>query len=144
MGSSEILRNEAVKFISEHVPTHLKPLNNEQFGHYLAGLIDGDGHFSKQQQLVIVFNYLDASLAYFIKKQLGHGRIYKVKNKKAFILVISTKKGLEKVINLINGKIRTFNKYNQIINNILNHSKFIELNNNIIFNINKNNDLKNH
>lgn len=144
MGSSEILRNETVKFISEHVPTHLKPLNDEQFGHYLAGLIDGDGHFSKKQQLVIVFNYLDASLAYFIKKQLGHGRIYKVKNKNAFILVISTKKGIEKVINLINGKIRTDNKYNQIINNILNNSKFIELNNNINFYINKNNNLKNH
>jgi len=60
-GTSETLRNgvvvnsEHVKHISEHVPKHLKPLNNEQLGHYLAGLIDGDGHFSKAQQLVIVF-----------------------------------------------------------------------------------------
>lgn len=46
-----------------HVPTHLKPVNVNQFGHYLVGIIDGDGHFSKQQ-LVIVFNWLDASLAY--------------------------------------------------------------------------------
>lgn len=151
MGSSEILRNEAVniskeriKFISEHVPTHLKPLNNEQFGHYLAGLIDGDGHFSKQQQLIIVFNYKDAFLAYYIKSQLGHGKVHKIKNKNAFILVISSKKGIEKVINLINNKIRTNNKYNQVINNILNHSKFIELKNNIKFNLNINNDLKNH
>lgn len=47
-----------------HVPTHLKPVNVNQFGHYLVGIIDGDGHFSSKQQLVIVFNWLDASLAY--------------------------------------------------------------------------------
>ncbi len=32
---------ENIKNISIHVPTYLKPLNDEQFGHYLAGLIDG-------------------------------------------------------------------------------------------------------
>ena len=57
-GTSETIRNntENIKNISIHVPTHLKPLNDEQFGHYLAGLIDGDGHFDNQQHLVIVFN----------------------------------------------------------------------------------------
>ena len=34
------------------VPKHLKPVTFDQFGHYLAGLIDGDGHFSRKQQLV--------------------------------------------------------------------------------------------
>ena len=83
-GTSETLRNETeiktenIQPISVHVPTHLKPLNDEQFGHYLAGLIDGDGHFSKTPQLVIAFNELDASLAYFIKSRLGFGNIYKV------------------------------------------------------------------
>ena len=68
--TSETLRggvvesSEHVKHISKHVPKHLKPLNNEQLGHYLAGLIDGDGHFSKAQQLVIVFSSPDAFLAY--------------------------------------------------------------------------------
>src|SRR6266480_1963351 len=79
IGTSETLCNETeklgdiyskIKLISVHVPTHLKPANDNQFGHYLAGLIDGDGHFSKQQQLVIVFNSLDVSLAYYIKKQI--------------------------------------------------------------------------
>ena len=95
-----------------------------QFGHYLAGLIEGDGHFSSKQQLVIVFHSLDASLAYYIKKRLGYGSVKKVKNKNAIILIISAKEGMEKVINLINGKIRTENKFNQINNNILNHQKF--------------------
>ena len=38
----------------------MNPLNNEQLGYYLAGLIDGDGHFSKAQQLVITFSSPDA------------------------------------------------------------------------------------
>ena len=51
-GTSETIRNnsENIKNISINVPTHLKPLNDEQFGHYLAGLNDGDGHFSSQEQ----------------------------------------------------------------------------------------------
>src|SRR5699024_10126183 len=88
--------------------------------------IDGDGHFSSKQQLVIVFHSLDASLAYYIKKRLGFGSIKKVKEKNALLFIIATREGLEKVITLINGKIRTENKINQIINNILNHDKFVE------------------
>ncbi|KAF1839813.1 uncharacterized protein K460DRAFT_298068 [Cucurbitaria berberidis CBS 394.84] len=50
-GTSEAIRNrvvnsENVKRVSDHVPRHLKPLNDEQLGHYLAGLIDGYGQFS--------------------------------------------------------------------------------------------------
>lgn len=48
--TSETLRYKSVvkiKKISVHVPIHLKPQNNTDFGYYLAGLIDGDGHFSK-------------------------------------------------------------------------------------------------
>ena len=71
-------------------------------GSYLAGLIDGDGHFSKAFQLVIAFNELDASLAYFLKEKIGYGNVYRVKNKKALILVISKRKGLLKILNLIN------------------------------------------
>ena len=84
IGTSETICNKTiakVKSISIHVPTHIKPINDTEFGHYLAGLIDGDGHFNSKQQLVIVFNILDIQLAYFIKKQLGFGIIKKVKNK---------------------------------------------------------------
>ena len=141
--SSETLRNETVtenvKSISIHVPTHLKPANDDQFGHYLAGLIDANGHFSSKQQLVLVFNSSDVSLAYYIKQRIGFGSVRKIKNaaflpplKKAaleqpitIILIIVTIKGLEKVINLINGKIRTESKFNQINNNILKHKNFV-------------------
>jgi len=135
---------EKIKPISIHVPSHLKPISDEQFGYYLAGLIDGDGHFSSKQQLVIVFYLLDVSLAYYIKERLNSGSVKKVKDKNAFILVIASREGLEKVINLINGKIRTENKFNQINNNILNHSNFVDLKKNISFKLNLNKDFKNH
>ena len=137
-----VLNQENIKSISVHVPKHLKPINDHQFGHYLAGLIDGDGHFSKRQQLVIAFHSLDVSLAYFIKGRLGFGSVKKVKDKNALIFVISAKKGLEKVINLINGKIRSINKFNQIVDNILNH--YIELKKTIKLELNSNKDFKNH
>lgn len=44
-------------------------LNDDQFGQYLAGLIDGVGHFTSKQQLDIVFHTLDASLAAYYLKQ---------------------------------------------------------------------------
>ena len=94
-GTSETLRNEIATFtsneliinfskenikkVSIHVPTYLKPCNETQFGQYLAGLIDGDGHFSSKQQLIIVFHLSDISLAYYIKSYLGYGNIRKIK-----------------------------------------------------------------
>ena len=103
--------------MSVHVPKHFKPVNDDQFGFYLAGLIDGNSYFNSKQELVIIFNTLNASLAYYVKKKLGFGSVKKVKN--AFILIINSK-GLERAINLIQGKIQTENKYNQIINYFLN------------------------
>ena len=148
-GTSETLCNEIVvkeniKEISIHVPKHLKPLNDDQFGHYLAGLIDGDGHFSKQQQLIISFNYLDVSLAYYLKSRLGLGNVRKVKGKNAVLYIISSQLGIRKVINLIKGKIRTESKINQINSNILNHVKYADLKKEINFKLNLDKDLKNH
>jgi len=147
-GSSETLRNntepftENIKKISEHVPEHVKPLNDEQFGHYLAGLIDGDGHFSSKQQLVIVFSSLDVDLAYSVKKILGYGHVNKVKDKNAYLLIVSNKDGIIKVLNLINGKIRTSNKLNQVKNNILTNFKYSgEIQE---FIMNETNDFNNH
>lgn len=142
IGTSETIRDntENIKIISIHVPEHLKPLNDKQFGHYLAGLIDGDGHFSSKQQLVIVFSSPDVKLAYYIKEKIGFGHVNKVKDKNAYLYIVSNKKGIIKIINLINGKLRTINKFNQIINNILSNynDKTIELK------FNNSNDFNNH
>lgn len=144
MCNETIVNTENVKPIFLHRPKHLIPLSEDQFGHYLAGLIDGDGHFSSKQQLVIVFHSSDVSLAYYIKERLGFGSVKKVKEKNAFLLIIASKEGLEKIVNLINGKIRTENKFNQINNNVLKHDKFAELKKTINFKLNLNKDLKNH
>jgi hypothetical protein len=146
--TSETIRNETkqtekIKLISKHVPTHIKPVNDSQLGHYLAGLIDGDGHFSNKQQLVIGFNYLDSPLAYYLKKEIGYGTIHKVKDKNAVILVIANIKGMEKVINLINGKLRTNKKLYQIEKNILSNHKYKDFSNITILNLNTDKNLNN-
>lgn len=127
--------------ISVHVPNHLKPISDTEFGHYLAGLIDGDGHFSKTPQLVVVFNELDASLSYYIKGKIGYGNVYKVKNKKSVILLISKQLGIRTVLNLINGIIRSQNKLDQIKNNILLNPYFKTF---TLFSVNTEINLNNH
>jgi hypothetical protein len=145
-GTSETLRDEIVinsenvKRISDHVPKHSKPLNDQQLGYYLAGLIDGKGHFNNIPQLVIIFNSLDVFLAYYLKKAIGFGNVRKVKDKNVYLLIITNKEGLLRVINLINGKLRTTNKYDQLINNVLIDKSY----SNIKFTLNTTNDLNNH
>lgn len=147
-GTSETLRDgvvvnlENVKRVSDHVPKHLKPLNNEQLGYYLGGLIDGDGYFSKAQQLVITFSFPDAFLAYYLKERLGYGNVRKVKDKNAYLLIVSNKEGMLNVINLINGKLRTEQRFNQIVNNVLSHTKYADQN--INFTIDSSKSLDNH
>lgn len=143
-GTSETLRNgvvenlENVKRVSDHVPKHLKPLNNNELGYYLAGLIDGDGHFSKAQQLVITFSSQDAFLAYYLKEKLGYGSVRKVKDKNAYLLIVSNKKGMLNVINLINGKLRTEHTFNQVVNNVLSHIQYTDKNSNFTIDSSKN------
>jgi hypothetical protein len=67
-----------------------------------------------------------------------------VKNKNAVILVVAAKKGIERIIDLINGKFRTETKYNQILNNILNNEKFLDYKNNITLVLRRDKDLKNY
>ncbi len=147
-GTSETLRNEievsleSIKCVSNHVPKHSKPTNHEQLGHYLAGLIDGDGHFSEIAQLVIVFSASDAFLAYYLKKSLGFGNVRKVKNKNAYLLIIANKEGILKVINLINGKLRTKSKFNQVFNDVLKNKNYSDYD--INFTLNSSNDFNNH
>lgn len=135
---------ENIKNISIHNPKHLKPANDNEFGHYLAGLIDGDGHFSSAQQLLIVFNYLDIQLAYYIRERIGHGNVRKVKDKNAVLMIIATKKGIETVIKLINNKFRTTSKLDQINKYILTSPNYLEFSKTITINLNTCNDLENH
>ena len=123
-------KSEKVSNISVHVPTHLKPDNDRNFGYYLAGLIDGAGKFVIKNlniQLVIRFEYSDASLAYFIKKRLGFGRVIKNENNRTLIFLIDKVEGVIKVINFVKDKIRNQEILDQIKNNICLQSYLIQI-----------------
>ena len=115
--------------ISIHNNKHLKPLNDFQFGYYLAGLIDGNSYFIKDNnhnnlfKFIIILNIKDISLAYYLKNYIRYGIIKKDNNNIYFI--ISSYKGLLRIFNLVNNKIKTSYKYNEILNNIIYLSKDI-------------------
>ena len=134
---------ENIKNIPINKPKQIKPIKNEDFGYYLAGLIDGDGHFSKNNQLIIAFHIKDVSLAYYIKRKLGYGSVRKIKNKNAVILVISSKKGLETVFNFINGKLKHINRINQV-NQILIKDQFKDIRKNFNFSSDYDQNLNNY
>ena len=106
-----------MKRLSEHVPTK-RIYTNDMFGHYLAGLIDGAGHLSKTGHIVICFNELDLSSAWSLKSQISFGKIRKIKNKKAYNLIISNKTGVKYVSQLICDKLKHPSKIEQFNKNI--------------------------
>jgi hypothetical protein len=91
-------------------------LNKNIINSYLAGLFEGDGHiwFPKADakkrhnpRFCITFSLKNESLAKQLLKIIGYGFIaYKPKNN-ACVLVVSPVKGLKKIIELINGELRT-------------------------------------
>jgi hypothetical protein len=103
--------------ISEHITKH-KSIGSGKaqldFGYFLAGLIEGDGWFGLNQ-LQINLSNRDVSLAFLIKKHIGYGNVYKIKNKKAVIYICKHKNGLENILSLINGKLVSTFKYEQLI-----------------------------
>lgn len=100
--------------ISEHVSNHKSNLTDIEFGYFLAGLIEGDGWFG-DKELHIVFAEEDTSLAYYIKKRIRHGNVYKIKDKKAVRYICKNTNGLSFILSLINGKLVSNFKYDQLI-----------------------------
>ena len=100
--------------ISKNVSKHNSNLTDSNFGYFLAGLIEGDGWFGKKQ-LHIIFSEKDIPLAYFIKKRIGCGNVYKIKNKKAVRYICKDKKGLLLILSLINGKFVSTHKFDQLV-----------------------------
>ncbi len=87
--------------------------NNNNLNSYLAGLIEGDGSIyipkknKNASMITIAFNSKDLPLILTINKTLKIGNIYKIKGKNAYSYTISDIKGLVKLVNLINGFMRT-------------------------------------
>ena len=102
--------------ISKNVPKNKSNLTDNEFGWFLAGLIEGDGWFG-YKELHIIFAEEDTSLAYFLKKRIGHGNVYKIKDKKAVRYICKNYDGLFIILSLINGKLISNHKYDILINN---------------------------
>lgn len=115
--------------ISDHMPTHLKPKGDNNFGYYLAGLIDGKGIINNTG-IYLPFHILDTSLAYFIKKEIGYGS---VKKGVYIVYALSNKEGINKLTSLINNKLKSSDKISQL-----------EKLTNIKLSINKDNTLNNY
>ena len=94
--------------VSIHKPKTRKPDNTVDFGFFLAGLIDSDGHFSKKEptQLVVCFHEKEIHTPYYLKKKLGYGIVSRVKNKKGINFIMAHSLGLEKVCALVHNKLR--------------------------------------
>ena len=93
----------------------LHSFNN--FGSYLAGLIEGDGSIYvpkdirnkkgslNHASIEIIFTKFDLSLANAIKNLIGGG--YLIKNQNYLRIIFKDKKSILKIIHLINGEMRT-------------------------------------
>lgn len=112
---------EKIKNINIHRPIHRKPITDNEFGAYLAGLIEGDGSIKTEGiNITIAFYILDAPLAYYIKKRIGYGKISSIKGKNVLIYN-SNKAGAIKISKLINGHLRTeakLQKFNDMLERI--------------------------
>jgi len=91
---------------------HFKPQNKTAFGHFLAGLIDADGHINKQGGIEISFNARDLSVALYIQRLLG-GNLYKYKKVNAYAYSLRGKANLGLAHNLILNKLRYPDKLHQ-------------------------------
>ncbi len=93
-----------------HRKSHQYPNTLDDWGYYLAGLIDSDGSFTNildnQPNLTICFHIKDISLAYKIRSFLNYGTISKIKNKNACTYVLTNQFGFLKLLPLLNNKLK--------------------------------------
>nr|ATP01460.1 hypothetical protein [Ulva flexuosa] len=92
---------------------HIKPMNSEQLGYFLAGLIDADGHIAVTGQSITINTHSrDLCVAYYIKQAVS-GNIYKYKKVNACRYTCTKNRGLAGLSKLILNKLRLPQKINQ-------------------------------
>jgi hypothetical protein len=99
--------------ISIHAPKALKPQTDNEFGYFLAGLIDADGHISKPGYVQIDFHVNDISVAYYIKKKIGYGKVTEEKKRFSVRYRCTPILGLVKIADLIRHKLKHLEKIDQ-------------------------------
>lgn len=138
----------SILFIKRNILTDNKRRlsDSKELGHYLAGLIEGDGTILVQENadkskklynpiITIVFHKKDQELGDYLCKELNLGKIYEKKGN--YVLWTITRiEEIYKLVCLINGKFRT-PKYGELVRLINWINNYIELNKDRVF------DLKN-
>jgi hypothetical protein len=74
----------------------------DQFAHYLAGLIEGAGSFTLNS-LVIVLKKQDLELAYFLQQRLGFGLVFVSDTQ--IVFKVEQQQDLDRVFRLVNGRL---------------------------------------
>lgn len=95
----------SIKKLSIHRPNK-KNYDLEHFSYYLAGLIDGGGHISKNGYIVITFDSRDIESVYKFRSIVEYGHVRKIKGKNACNWIISNRKGIIKIALLIKNKLK--------------------------------------
>lgn len=99
------------KQISIHAPKAQRPQTEEQFSYFLTGLIDANGHINNSGFISINLHPKDVSVAYFIKKRIGYGKVKIKENKDKkhndCIYICTHKEGIKKIGKLIYKKLKT-------------------------------------
>jgi hypothetical protein len=124
VGGPDMAKTRGLLGKKHHKINRLNLSINPSINAYLAGLFEGDGHIWMQKsdrvsrkrpnpRFCITFHLKDAPLAIKLISMLEYGSIAYRPKKTACVLKVSEVKGLVKIINLINGELRT-PKINQV------------------------------
>ena len=123
----ELIYCKSMILLNPNNSSNFKSTDNYKFISYLTGLIEGDGTIIVPKykrspkgrlnypSIQIVFHLKDLPLALLIQKNLGHGSLIRKKGVNAYILYINNHEGILKLVNLLNGNMRT-PKINSLFN----------------------------
>lgn len=110
-GSSETTRDITYNFdeYSFLIPQHKKKIN-QQFLEWFIGFTEGDGSFIVSKKKVyfdITQSLSDIQVLYYIKKELGFGKVLirKGKDRNVGVFYVSSKENFSKLIHIFNGNL---------------------------------------
>lgn len=106
-------KNKKIRTLSKITPKTLKPCSFEQFGYFLAGLIDSDGCITKRGEVRIAFHVNEIRVAYYLKAVIGYGTVYKEKHSLTVRYTCGALAGLVKIAPLIINKLKHDTKIDQ-------------------------------
>lgn len=105
---------ELLPRVSDHVGK-MRELGKEEWGDYMAGLIDGNGRIG-EGVIEVRLREGEYSLAYKLKKEVGYGVVRELKEEEGGGLMYKVEKegGRERISKAINGRMRTEKKVEEL------------------------------